>query len=820
MYIQGKRAGERLAPLEQAALAGLRHGTVTVADGVGRVYLRTTTASPGLSFTVGGALGAHTVTLWDEASNAIDTLTFRVEAKTEIRDAGGEFAGLLDMLYYTMITDGEMDAIRYQGRIYRFFVRWLRDHVHTMKGMKYFSECLKDGIDLYRNSQREDGMIWDNVYPRSAIPNDWDRRFSYDNFIRPFEDYSAEFKRIPVENDVEYLFIEGLYYTWKAVGDDGWMADTLDAAMRAMDYSVTSPYRWSEKLGLLKRGYTIDTWDFQAAEDCIVNGDPMCVDKDRTRFGVMFGDNTGYVAACGYLAEMLDRGGRADDAKRYRERGREILDRLNAISWNGRHFVHHVPESSDVQRDLGVNEASQVSLSNAYSLNRGIAHEQCVEIVKTYMNIRDHLPQGSPGEWYTIYPPFLKGFGSHNAIWQYMNGGVTPIVAGELAHGAFQHGFEDYGADILRRLAALGRGHGGRFHCVYTGASSALPERGFTTMPIRSLANVDTHGAGGPGGVPGWTGEGENDLHEMPSGRQTLAGIPFDIPDPAANGRRACVALERRQGYATLAEIPVGETAASIYFLHAASRLGPSGIAGKITLYYADGGSAVHFVKMGRDVSNWWAPSVQHGRERVAEVAWRGRNALSPNVGVVAFGLNNPHPDRLVERITLSASEDGGFWAVFGVTLCDRPVSFPIGEISFGIPDNWGAAAVVYAIVEGLAGVVDRGVAYDRAEVAPRWAAAGIDEAAATVTYPASDGYVAYKYRHDPAHKHITLELTGSGVSCACHVLLPAAAVRATAVSCDGTAWEFANSEIEGSHYVDFAVHDQAPCSVAIAYEV
>ena len=52
-----------------------------------------------------------------------------------------------------------------------------------------------------------------------------------------------------------------------------------------------------------------------------------------------------------------------------------------------------------------------------------------------------------------MYPHYPKGFAMGKG--EYMNMGVTPIVAGELAHGAFEHGFEDYGVDILRRVAAL-----------------------------------------------------------------------------------------------------------------------------------------------------------------------------------------------------------------------------------------------------------------------------------------------------------------------------------------------------------------------------
>src|SRR5208282_3846512 len=94
---------------------------------------------------------------------------------------------------------------------------------------------------------------------------------------------------------------------------------------------------------------------------------------------------------------------------------------------------------------------------NAYSINRGISHEKCVAILKTYQRIRREMPPGSPGEFYGIYPPFFKDFASNQPglVWEYVNGGVLSCVAGELARGAFEHGFEEYGADILRRQKAI-----------------------------------------------------------------------------------------------------------------------------------------------------------------------------------------------------------------------------------------------------------------------------------------------------------------------------------------------------------------------------
>jgi len=426
MRINEKACGQPAEPLELLTISGASGAEVFVLDGMGREYFRSP-AGREVQFRVGGSLGWHAAVAVDKAGRQVDSVKFPVEARTRIAEESGEFGELLQVLLATMLRFNETGMIRWNGRIYKFFVHWLRDHVHTLKGMKYFYGDLKGGIDLYRDSQREDGMIWDNVSPRhDSHPNGWDMRFSYGGFVRNFDDFTGQFTRIPAENDVEYLFVEGLYYTWKATGDDGWMAGSLDAAVKAMEYSVTAPCRWSEKHKLLKRGFTIDTWDFQCREDEKISvagdrkaamfGDPMVIRPGHTRFGVMHGDNTGYAASCRYLAEMLEHAGRKQEAQKYRARGGEIMKRLDDLAWNGRFYTHHVPEDPSVKRDLGVDLDSQVSLSNAYALNRGLTHRQCVEIIRTYQRIRDNLPIGSPGEWYTIYPPFERGFGGHNSV--------------------------------------------------------------------------------------------------------------------------------------------------------------------------------------------------------------------------------------------------------------------------------------------------------------------------------------------------------------------------------------------------------------------
>ncbi len=813
MHLENKHNGARVAPLEKLALRGAETGIVTVTDAHGREYFRAN-AAPRIEFIAGGAAGVHTVSCGD------CSLQFILQPKTEIRDSGGTYQDLLGMLHYTMISEfGESHSVRWNGRIYKYFICWLRDHVHVMKGMKYFAGELQSGIDIYRESQREDGMIWDNIHSRPTNPTHWEQRFTEGGFIRPFDNLLHEFKRIPVENDVEYLFIEGLYFTWKATSDDGWMMQSLNAAMKALDYSVTDEYRWSEKYGLLKRGYTIDTWDFQNEFDRNEEGDIMRIRPGTTRFGVMFGDNTGYAMACDYLAEMLEHAGRKAKSQEYRERGAGIRERLNKLSWNGKHFTHHIRENPAPEYDFGVDESSQVSLSNAYSLNRGISQEQAANIIHTYQDIKANLPEGSPGEWYTIYPPFERGYGGHSDKWQYMNASVTPIVAGELAHGAFQHGFEQYGADILQRLIGLGKKHGGKFHACYTGAMPSPAPREFAPLDISPFANIDTAGTGA-NGVPGWTGEGDNDLHEMPTGAQTLAGIPWHVPDPASNGRRGAIGLWARDGYAKETIVPVQQKAGSIFFLHCASQVGPSGVVGKVTLTYDDGSEWSHYMVQGRNVVGWWYPTSPDARKakRRTEVAWRGTNKQCLFVGVLAYGMDHPHPEKTIEKITLSAADDGAFWGVLGLTLCDKEAYFSPSPISFGIPHGWAAAAVTYALLEGLAGVVDKATAYNEVELSPRWAAAGVNGVSATVHYPDSGGYVSYFYRHNAEQQNLELWLTGSGEKCRVRLLLPEGAMSAENISVDGSKVDFVQEIVEQSHYAAFDVALPGPKQILVAY--
>jgi len=794
-------------PLDEIQLHGADTGTIVVQDAAGHAYVRESARDP-FVFHVAGALGTHTANVQDANGTVLASLSFLVDCQTEIREDIGIYQGLLTDILWTM-TDWNQEApvnvIRYKDRVYQFFANWVFDHTLILKGMKYYWPDIKDAVDFFAETQREDGMIWENCYPCTPEANYFDWKFGYDDFVRKIAGGFRQLRRAPVESHVEQYFIEALYYTWKATGDDEWMKAKLDGAIKALRFVTKDPYRWSQKYQLMHRGFTIDTWDYTSDDQQKIGSDCVfVVYLGKSEFGVFYGDNTNLVAAGRRLAEMLTHAGRSAEANEFVVLADIIQHRLDKLAWNGEFYTHWIAENPDYKPDVGVDMAKQVSLSNAYSLNRDISHEKCVAILKTYQRIRREMPAGSPGEFYGIYPPFLKDFTSNEPglVWEYVNGGVLSCVAGELARGAFEHGFEEYGADILRRQKAIADRYRGYLPVTLRGNTVEAPKRTFQKLDLRTIANADI--AAGAPGIPSWVGDDGHDLRDMPTGAQELQGIPFDVISPTENNHRACLGLSESNSYTQKASLPVHAKAASIYLLHAAS--GAGGAFGTLTMRYADGTSHSESIEGRKNIGSWWEPSdSKYAREgpRVRDrlrLAWQQSSDGLPAIGVYAVGFENPHPEKEIASLEFSAAVGGVKWMVLAATLCSAPVFFaPYNDLSTGIPDGWNAA-VAYALLEGLAGVEDNGTAFSRTRIAPRWDAAAVRTAEVTVKYPVSGGYCRYSYKNDVSLNRISIEFTGTGKEFELRVLLPKER-SLTRVTLDGRPIKASMETVEQSRY-------------------
>lgn len=90
----------------------------------------------------------------------------------------------------------------------------------------------------------------------------------------------------------------------------------------------------------------------------------------------------------------------------------------------------------------------------------------------------------------------------------------------------------------------------------------------------------------------------------------------------------------------------------------------------------------------------------------------------------------------------------------------------------------------------------------DVVELTPRWAAGDEICVDATAAWPASECYVAYRYRRDRAGKIMELLLTGSGRCGRLKLLLPPEAAAVRAVLVDGSPAAFTSKRVEQSLYV------------------
>jgi hypothetical protein len=316
---------------------------------------------------------------------------------------------------------------------------WIRDHSDMLRIGRYFFEDVTSAVEHFGETQADGGRIFDyfTTFPEKppCERENW-----------------TKYVRVPVEADVEYRFVKAAYLAWQACGDDEWIRRLLPKMEKALGYVISHPWYWDAKRGLVKRPYTVDTWDFAYTAG---THERLQFQIDANTFwGIMHGDNSGYFEAFRIVARLYDRFGDRRRAEFWRDEAERLKAAMNTLCWNG-DFYTHFAKMSDVTIP-GVDESSQLSLSNPMDINRGVANQaQAEAIIGEYVRRRERT--GAFAEWFSIDPPFPAGVFGDEKLKEgaYVNGGIMPLVGGELAKAAFRHGFETYGVDILRRYSEM-----------------------------------------------------------------------------------------------------------------------------------------------------------------------------------------------------------------------------------------------------------------------------------------------------------------------------------------------------------------------------
>lgn len=312
---------------------------------------------------------------------------------------------------------------------------WIRDHSDMMRGFRFFEKDLCSAVTHFADTQAANGRIFDYFTNRpEKLPCE------RENWVK--------YVRVPVEADVEYRFIKAAFLAWQSTGDDEWIESLLPAMERALQYVFSHPHRWDPERQLVKRPYTIDSWDF--AYSAGTHDWLQFQIDEHTFWGIMHGDNSGYYEACRLLAAIYGHLGQSGRAAHWQAFAEGLRQRLNALCWNGRFYAHfHKITPVEIP---GVEEAEQLSFSNAMNINRGVTSpDMAAAILREYQARK--AATGAFAEWFSIDPAFPDGiFGEEKIVrGAYCNGGIMPLVGGELARAYLENGFEEAGLATLRQ---------------------------------------------------------------------------------------------------------------------------------------------------------------------------------------------------------------------------------------------------------------------------------------------------------------------------------------------------------------------------------
>ena len=186
-----------------------------------------------------------------------------------------------------------------------------------------------------------------------------------------------------------------------------------------------------------------------------------------------------------------------------------------------------------------------------------------------------------------------------------------------------------------------------------------------SSVDLRPAVNMGFADPVAEDGAGGWTDQGpENDLSMMKTGKQVLAGIPFEVIDPAKNNGKSCLLMRggARPSFCRSASVSVpGYTGRTLFLLNAiAWPPAPGTPVGKVVVVYEDGGRMEYLLKRGRDTENFWAPRNLPN----AQVGWKGRNRLA-EVGLYVSRI--PLEERAVRRIEFHSQNQ--VWMIVAASI-------------------------------------------------------------------------------------------------------------------------------------------------------
>ena len=376
---------------------------------------------------------------------------------------------------------GERTLVFIDGKILMCDKNWIRDHVHVMKAMRHWEYNLDSFLNFIIETQREDGQFYELIKQY----DDYHWKFVNEDCYVMYPEDNLTLVRLELEADIEYLVVEGAMYLYRTTGDDEWLKKVLPHLEKGIDYITSDEKRWDKERGLVKRPFTIDTWDFTYGK----HGSNRKIEDD-TPMSIMHGDNSGVYQAMNQLAWFNRRLNNEGKAKEWENRAEELKKNMFKYLWNGKFFIHQLHLNHSGADNL---ENERLSLSNAYDINRFVTDtEQSRLIIEEYISRRETT--NNFAEWFSIDPPYEQFL--HYTPGQYVNGAISPFTAGELAKAALNNGYEEYGWDIITRMMKLAE-RDGTVYFLYNTDSTPQPEGGPSSWGAAAFISAVDEGLAG-----------------------------------------------------------------------------------------------------------------------------------------------------------------------------------------------------------------------------------------------------------------------------------------------------------------------------------
>lgn len=372
------------------------------------------------------------------------------------------------------------------GKILMCDKNWIRDHVHVMKAMRHWDCKLDSFLNFIIDTQREDGQFYE------LIKQIDDKHWSFVNedcYVMYPED-NLSLVRLECEADIEYLVVEGAVYLYRTTGDNEWLKKVLPKLEKGIDYITSDSKRWDSQRGLVKRPFTIDTWDFEYDENNKTGGSLDRRIRETSKMSIMHGDNSGVYQAMNQLAWFNRRLGNEEKALNWEKRAEELKENIFKYLWNGDFFIHQLHLNHNGADNL---ENIRLSLSNSYDMNRGLTNlEESRKIIEEFLRRRETTEFFA--EWFSIDPPYEDFLGYPAG--RYINGAISPFTAGELSKAAFANGYEKYGWDIIKRMMKLVE-RDGTAYFLYDVDSKPQPQGGPSAWGAAALISAVDEGLAG-----------------------------------------------------------------------------------------------------------------------------------------------------------------------------------------------------------------------------------------------------------------------------------------------------------------------------------